>query len=358
MNKAVIATERDSSNQTKTLQNEKNEAIREFLYEKLCAETVNELEWSDGKKDPVVPKELNGRSGFIQLKRINDIQRINKFMEAVNRKMENGQYFVIAMETKNSRKERILNKFPKLVSKPYYVLDFVLKRVFPKWKPTRKLYFKITNGRNRVLSRSEALARMICCGYEIIGYKKLEYKTYIIGKKVREPAYDMQPTYGALVRLDRVGKGRKIIKVCKMRTMYPYSEYLQDYIYKKYNLEEGGKFSNDFRMTSWGKFFRKYWIDELPMFINYFRGEMKLVGVRPLSRQYFELYPKELQELRTCVKPGLVPPYYADMPKGLEEIQESEREYLEAYLEKPIRTDIRYFFTSFYNILFKGARSG
>jgi lipopolysaccharide/colanic/teichoic acid biosynthesis glycosyltransferase len=264
---------------------------------------------------------------------------------------------VISMETKNSRKERILNKFPRFISLPYYGLDFILKRVFPKWKPTRKLYFKITNGRNRVLSRSEGLARMICCGYKIIGYKKLKYKTYIIGKKVKEPAYDMQPTYGALVRLNRVGKGGKIIKVCKMRTMYPYSEYLQDYIYEKYDLKKGGKFSNDFRMTSWGKFFRKYWIDELPMFINYFRGEMKLVGVRPLSRHYFSLYPEELQELRTKVKPGLVPPYYADMPKGLKEIQESERKYLEAYFERPVWTDIRYFFKSFYNIIFKGARS-
>ena len=142
-----------------------------------------------------------------------------------------------------------------------------------------------------------------------------------------------------------------------MRTMYPYSEYLQDYIFKKYDLSEGGKFKNDFRMTSWGKFFRRYWIDELPMFINLFRGEMKLVGVRPLSRHYYELYPKDLQEMRIKVKPGLVPPYYADMPKTLEEIEESERNYLVAYEEKPIRTDITYFFKACVNILFKGARS-
>src|SRR5690625_6535201 len=79
------------------------------------------------------------------------------------------------------------------------------------------------------------------------------------------------------------------------------------------------------------------------MFINYFRGDLKLVGVRPLSTHYFELYPRELQDLRIQVKPGLVPPYYADLPSGLEEIQESEKRYLEAYLEHPWRTDIRYF---------------
>src|SRR5690625_5422146 len=79
---------------------------------------------------------------------------------------------------------------------------------------------------------------------------------------------------------------------------------------------------------------RKYWVDELPMFINYFRRDLKLVGVRPLSTHYFELYPRELQDLRIQVKPGLVPPYYADLPSGLEEIQESEKRYLEAYLER------------------------
>nr|WP_255695654.1 sugar transferase [Rhodohalobacter sp. 614A] len=167
----------------------------------------------------------------------------------------------------------------------------------------------------------------------------------------------MQPTYGALIRLNRVGKGGKMFRVFKMRTMYPYSEYLQDYIFKKHDLREGGKFRNDFRMTSWGKFFRRYWIDELPMVINWFRGEMKLVGVRPLSKHYFELYPKSLQEMRVKVKPGLVPPYYADMPKTLEEIEESERNYLIAYEKSPFLTDVRYFFRAFLNIFLKGARS-
>jgi lipopolysaccharide/colanic/teichoic acid biosynthesis glycosyltransferase len=93
------------------------------------------------------------------------------------------------------------------------------------------------------------------------------------------------------------------------------------------------------------------------MFINLFKGEMKLVGVRPLSRHYFDLYPKDLQELRIKVKPGLVPPFYADLPQTLEEIIESEREYLVSYQEHPIRTDFKYFFLAWYNILVKKARS-
>ncbi|MEX2567706.1 MAG: hypothetical protein WD431_17295 [Cyclobacteriaceae bacterium] len=83
----------------------------------------------------------------------------------------------------------------------------------------------------------------------------------------------------------------------------------------------------------------------------------KIVGVRPLSQHYFDLYPEDLQKLRTRVKPGLVPPFYADMPQTFEEITESERQYLYAYLKNPILTDIRYFFKAFFNIFFKGARS-
>jgi len=289
--------------------------------------------------------------------RINDIRRINKYFEYINRQTENGAYLIAAVETKYARKERLYNKYSGVFQKPYYFLDFILKRVLPKWKPTRAIYFFITKGRNRVLSLTESLGRLVSCGYKIVDYKKIGYNTWIIAEKVREPAYDMQPTYGALVRLERVGKNGELIKVFKLRTMYPYSEYLQNYIYEKYDLDEGGKFKNDFRNTSYGQLFRKYWLDEFPMFINFFRREIKLVGVRPLSRLYFDLYPEDLQELRTQTKPGLVPPYYADMPTGLEEIQESERTYLQAYLKNPIRTDIRYFFMVFYNIIFKGARS-
>ncbi|NBV31568.1 MAG: hypothetical protein EBR93_03400, partial [Bacteroidetes bacterium] len=101
----------------------------------------------------------------------------------------------------------------------------------------------------------------------------------------------------------------------------------------------------------------KLWIDELPMIYNWLKGEMKLVGVRPLSKQYYNLYPQDIKELRARVKPGLVPPFYADMPGTLEEIVESERMYIQSYLEAPFRTDIRYFFLAFNNIIFKKARS-
>lgn len=295
--------------------------------------------------------------GMANLERINDIRQINKFLEAANGSMTEGEYLLVCAETKNSRRKRIFNKFPAYISHPYYVLDFLLKRVFPKWRLTYKIYYAITKGRNRVLTHTETLGRLYSCGFSVINHTRIGYNTYYIVKKTGEPAYNMKPSYGVLVHLNRVGFNGKMISVSKVRTMHPYSEYIQDYVYEKNDLQDGGKIKNDFRVTSWGKWFRKLWIDELPMLMNVCKREMKVVGVRPLSRHYFDLYPQEAQQLRVTVKPGLVPPFYADLPTTFEEIVESELTYIQAYHEKPIRTDIRYFFRAMNNILIKRARS-
>ena len=155
-----------------------------------------------------------------------------------------------------------------------------------------------------------------------------------------------------------MGKNGIMFEVYKMRTMYPYSEYLQSYIYEKNDLKEGGKFNRDIRINTIGRFMRKYWIDELPMIYNWLRREMKLVGVRPLSQHYFNLYSRELQEKRVKFKPGLMPPFYADMPKTLDEIQASELKYLnECETKGTFKTDVKYFFLIIRNIFIKKARS-
>jgi hypothetical protein len=84
---------------------------------------------------------------------------------------------------------------------------------------------------------------------------------------------------------------------------------------------------------------------------------MKLVGVRPLSEHYFSLYSTELQTLRIKTKPGLIPPFYADMPVTLEEIMASEMKYLKAYEKRPLHTDFSYFFKAINNIFIKRKRS-
>jgi lipopolysaccharide/colanic/teichoic acid biosynthesis glycosyltransferase len=305
-----------------------------------------------------ISSQINRRiESIVNLKRINDIRYLNKFFEAANHKLTYGGVLVDAVETKNLRKARILRKFPPPLNYGYYFLDFVLKRIFPKFAVTKKIYFTLTRGHNRVLTKAETFGRLYSCGFEIVAEKEIDKLLYFVARKVKEPQYPKNPTYGPMIKLPRIGKNGRLIKVYKLRTMHPFAEYLQEYVYHRGGLKAGGKFNGDFRVSTLGRFLRCMWIDELPMFINFFKGEMKIVGVRPLSEHYFGLYSKELQEKRINHKPGLIPPFYADRPVSLEEIQESEMRYLNAYEKHPLRTDIKYFFVSVFNIIFHRFRS-
>ena len=294
---------------------------------------------------------------LVNLHRINDIQYINKFFEAVNAKISPGGFFIGKAETHQKRKERILKKFFFPLNFIVYISDFVLKRIFPKVPGFKKIYFGITRGRNRLLSRAETLGRLYSCGFEVLEERPINGWLFFAVRKAGMPMFPKSPTYGPIIRLNRVGKDGRIFHVYKMRTMHPYAEYLQAYIHQQNDLQEGGKFKDDFRVSTLGRFMRAVWIDELPMLFNWLKGEMKLVGVRPLSSHYYNLYSDELKQKRIKHKPGLVPPFYKDMPKELDEIMASEMRYLEAYEKAPFKTDVHYFFAALRNILFKHARS-
>lgn len=294
---------------------------------------------------------------IINLHKINDIRDLDRFIDAVNLKLESPGYFFCCVETKDQRKKRILGKFPPVLNYLFYALDFIIKRILPKLKITSGLYFFLTRGNNVVISRAEALGRLSRGGFRIRQESFIGNNLCIESKKISDPLPVKENIYGPIIALPRIGKDGTIINVYKLRTMHPYSEYIQDYIYRLHDLQDGGKFRNDFRITSWGALCRKIWLDELPMLINLFNGEMKLVGIRPLSRQYFDLYKEEVRQRRIKYKPGLIPPFYADLPGDLESIQESEIRYLNSYDKRPFITDLKYLGKSLWNILFHYARS-
>jgi lipopolysaccharide/colanic/teichoic acid biosynthesis glycosyltransferase len=294
---------------------------------------------------------------IVNLHRLNDVRYVNKMLEAMNSRLPDGGLIAVCAETKNQRKERILEKYPPLLNYIIYLFDFIIKRVLPKIPIGKSIYFFLTRGQNRVMSRAEILGRLCSCGFSILDEKKINGNLYVIARKTGLPAFNENATYGPFIYLNRIGQNGKMIRVYKFRTMHPYSEYLQGYVYAHNNLDEGGKLKDDYRVTTPGRILRKIWLDELPMLINVFRGELKIVGVRPLSQHYFNLYSPEMQGMRTRFKPGLVPPFYVDMPKTFEEIEASERRYLEACEKYPFITDVRYFFKAFYNIIFRRARS-
>ncbi len=289
--------------------------------------------------------------------KINDSWRLNAHFLQLHQMLLPGGYVTGYAHTIKTHYDWIYARFPRPMAHGVYALDFLIHRVVPKLPGVQKVYFAVTRGKNRVISRAEILGRLCFCGFDIVDTREIDNRFYFIARKVKTASLDKSPTFGPLVALKRSGFGGEVVKTYKFRTMHPYSEYLQQYMVDQNGLQKGGKIENDFRLTTWGKVMRKLWLDELPMFYNWFRGDFGLVGVRPLSFQYLSMYDKELQELREKVRPGLVPPFYADLPETVEEICDSERRYIKAFLANPIRTQFRYFIKSFINIVFKGARS-
>lgn len=295
---------------------------------------------------------------IINLMPLNQIRGINTMFGMVNDKLPDEGVFVCCFEPQSTTKRNILQRFPPVFGHLYYMAHYLYKRVLPKIFMTERLYFDITEGKNRILSKAEVLGRLCYCGFDIVAEHKYGDLCYVVARRAFTPETILKKRYGIFVRLDRMGKNGKMFRVYKFRTMHPYSEYIQAYIYNRYDLQDGGKFNHDIRVSTVGRFFRRCFIDEWPMLINLFRGDVKLVGVRPISQHYYSLYSPELQEKRLHHKPGLMPPFFADLPHTLEEIQASEMRYLTRCEEKgTFTTDVIYFFRIGNNLLFHRAHS-
>jgi len=341
-----------------TINNHSGAKVLSFLEENVSLGSGNTLVFASSDWSVLKYQPLYLFSTIIQLEKLNNIRGINKMFAVANEKLPDDGILVSCFETKSTYKKRLLESYYNGINYFVYFFSFLYKRILPKIFLSHRFYYFLTGGKNRILSKAEVLGRFYCCGYKIIKEKKIGKLTYVLAQRVKQPEPLLNKTYGTLIRLHRYGRNGEPIEVFKMRTMHPYSEYLQSYIYERNNLRSGGKFNKDFRITTLGRLMRKYWIDELPMIMNVLNGEMKIVGVRPLSTQYFSLYNKELQEKRNKYKPGLLPPFYADMPHTLQEIQTSELAYLNSCETKGVFvTDLRYFFLILENILIKKVRS-
>ena len=296
--------------------------------------------------DPI-PERPNGEpyhAIFVQ-RPLHTIYELDVFLANANKHLSQGGYLICNCRTSSVKKAVIYSRYPKGINRIYYGFHYLWHRVFPKIKILKPIYFAVTKGRNRTFHRVEILGRMYHAGFEVVYENTAHGEFRVIGRKIKEPITEGIPSSSPIAKLKRVGKNGKLITVYKFRTMYSYSEYIQESVYQHRRLDKTGKFYHDYRVNTIGALLRKTWLDELPMVINMLKGEMKLVGVRPLSRQFFGLYTPEMQELRTRTKPGLLPPLYYEkvQPESLEGIQESERRYLEAYLKHPFRTDWKYF---------------
>lgn len=105
---------------------------------------------------------------------------------------------------------------------------------------------------------------------------------------------------------DRVGLNKRVFKVIKFRTMVENAEALLP-SYEHLNEMNGATFKmkDDPRLTKVGRILRKKSIDELPQLINVLKGDMSLVGPRPLPLRDYRGFDAEWQKRRFSVKPGL-----------------------------------------------------
>ena len=97
---------------------------------------------------------------------------------------------------------------------------------------------------------------------------------------------------GAFFTQERPGKDGKIFKVIKFKTMTDERD------------ADGNLLPDEMRLTKVGKFVRSTSIDELPQLINVLKGDMSIIGPRPLLPQYLPLYSPE-QARRHEVRPGI-----------------------------------------------------
>jgi exopolysaccharide biosynthesis polyprenyl glycosylphosphotransferase len=105
---------------------------------------------------------------------------------------------------------------------------------------------------------------------------------------------------------ERVGFNKRRFRMLKFRTMLAGSEQ-QQHMLENLNEAEGPvfKIKNDPRITRVGKFLRRFSIDELPQLVNVFKGDMSLVGPRPLPVRDVKRIDVRWHKRRFSIKPGI-----------------------------------------------------
>ena len=109
---------------------------------------------------------------------------------------------------------------------------------------------------------------------------------------------------------DRYGYNGRVFKLFKFRTMVKNADAMQDAL-RGQNERDGAAFkiSNDPRVTRLGRFLRKTSIDELPQLFNVFKGDMSLVGPRPLPLADYKRMNNTSHRRRLSVLPGITGPW-------------------------------------------------
>ena len=149
----------------------------------------------------------------------------------------------------------------------------------------------------------------------------------------------------------RIGKDGKPIYIYKFRTMLPNAEeMIQNFNEEQMKeFKENYKLKNDPRITKVGKFLRKASLDELPQIVNILKGDLSIIGPRPVIEEELELYANRKYKFLS-VTPGLTGYWQAN---GRSTTTYEERISMELYYidNRCLWLDIKLFFKTFISVI-------
>ena len=151
----------------------------------------------------------------------------------------------------------------------------------------------------------------------------------------------------------RIGKNGKEFNMYKFRSMYENAEEMIENFNEEQKREwqENFKLENDPRITKVGKFLRKTSLDELPQIINIIKGDLSIIGPRPIVDEELEKYG-ENKEKFLSITPGLTGYWQAN---GRSNTTYEERMQMELYYidNQSLWLDIKIFFKTIVSVLKK-----
>ena len=151
----------------------------------------------------------------------------------------------------------------------------------------------------------------------------------------------------------RIGKNGKKFNMYKFRSMYENAEEMIENFNEEQKREwqENFKLENDPRITKVGKFLRKTSLDELPQIINIIKGDLSIIGPRPIVDEELEKYG-ENKEKFLSITPGLTGYWQAN---GRSNTTYEERMQMELYYidNQSLWLDIKIFFKTIVSVLKK-----
>ena len=123
------------------IEKESGEKVYQLFAKHTNVRSLKNMIFSTTTTFNIEKQPFSNYDSLLNLQRVNDIRRINKFFETVNLKLRRGGIFIGCVETKNLRKRRIFRKYRTGISHLYYFFDFIFKRVMPKLPVAKKIYF-------------------------------------------------------------------------------------------------------------------------------------------------------------------------------------------------------------------------